>query len=124
MTAEQTLVATAVQSWKMLIERADKFFSPLTDDQLQAEIAPGKNRLVYLWGHLIAVHDRMLPLLGIGPQIYPELDKPFLSEADNRTLGLTVGGRLEALVGRCERPACLPPSTATPPPTGRSRIPQ
>jgi hypothetical protein len=27
------------------------------------EVAPGKNRLIYLWGHLTAVHDAMLPLL-------------------------------------------------------------
>src|SRR4051812_3635510 len=84
MTAEQIIAATALNSWKILIGRADKFFSALTDEQLQAEIAPGKNRLVYLWGHLIAVHDRMLPLLGLGPQRHPELEKPFLSDADNR----------------------------------------
>jgi hypothetical protein len=82
MTVEQSVVATAVHAWSTEIERLDKFFSPLTDEQLQKAIAPGKNRVIYLWGHLIAVHDRMLPLLGIGPRLHPELDAPFLTEAD------------------------------------------
>lgn len=84
MTAEETLAATASNAWTTEIDRADKFFSALSDAQLGQEIAPGKNRLVYLWGHLIAVHDRMLPLLGIGPRHYPGLDAPFLTGADRK----------------------------------------
>jgi len=82
MSPEQSLTATAVNAWKIQIDRADKFFSSLDEGQLQKEIAPGKNRVVYLWGHLIAVHDAMLPLLDIGPRRYPELDAPFLTGAD------------------------------------------
>jgi hypothetical protein len=84
MTAEQTIAATALSSWKIELGRAETFFSGLTDQQLRQEIAPGKNRLVYLWGHLIAVHDRMLPLLGLGERFHPELDAPYLSEADKK----------------------------------------
>lgn len=86
MTAEQTLVATALHTWKTINGRANELFSALTDEQLQREVAPGKNRLIYLWGHLIAVHDRMLPLLGLGERLHPELDAPFLLEAENRAL--------------------------------------
>ena len=85
MTPEQSLATTAVQSWTINITRADKVFAALTDEQLRREVAPGKNRLVYLWGHLIAVHDGMLPLLGIGERLHPELDGPFLDEADAAT---------------------------------------
>ena len=69
MTPEQALVTSTVNSWKTAIERADRLFLPLTEAQLQKEVAPGKNRLVYLWGHLTAVHDRMLPLLDFGPRL-------------------------------------------------------
>src|ERR1044071_5535307 len=86
MTAEQTLVATALNTWKITNAKADKLFSALTDEQLQHEIAPGKNRLIYLYGLLIAVHDRILPLLGLGERLHPELDTPFLLEAENRAL--------------------------------------
>ena len=82
MTPEQALVTATVNSWKSTIERADKLFLPLTEAQLQKEVAPGKNRLIYLWRHLTAVHDRMLPLLDLGPRLYPELDAAFLSNPD------------------------------------------
>jgi hypothetical protein len=80
--SEQALVAAAVNSWKLNIERANKLFSPLTEEQLLKEVAPGKNRLIYLWGHLTAVHDRMLPLLVLGPRIHPEFDALFLTNPD------------------------------------------
>jgi DinB superfamily len=79
---EQALVTTALSSWKSTVERADKLFSPLTEDQLQKEVAPGKNRLIYLWGHLTAVHDRMLPLVALGERLHPELDALFLTSPD------------------------------------------
>lgn len=82
MTPEQTLVACAVREWTLNIDRARSLFAGLGDDQLCVEIAPGKNRLVYLFGHLIAVHDAMLPLLGIGGRLHPELDAPFLAGSD------------------------------------------
>ena len=85
MKPEEALVTSTLNSWKNWIERADKSFSPLTEDQLQKEVAPGKNRLIYLVGHLTAVHDRMLPLLDLGPRLHPELDTPFLSNPDRAT---------------------------------------
>jgi hypothetical protein len=82
MTPEQALVTAAVNSWKSYIERADGLFSTLTEEQLLQEVAPGKNRLIYLWGHLTAVHDRMLPLLFLGQRLHPEFDSLFLSNPD------------------------------------------
>ena len=82
MKPEEALVTSALNSWKSTIERADKLFSPLTTGQLQKEVAPGKNRLIYLWGHLTAVHDRMLPLLSLGERLHPEFDELFLSNPD------------------------------------------
>lgn len=82
MAPEQSVVTTAVHAWKQNLERAGTFFSGLSEQQLQTEIAPGKNRLIYVWGHLIAVHDAMLPLLGLGQRLHPELDDAFLKSAD------------------------------------------
>jgi hypothetical protein len=95
MTAEDALVASAVAAWKSHVDRADKVFSALSDQQLLQEIAPGKNRLVYLWGHLIAVHDAMLPLLGIGPRLHPELDAAFLTGADRAVADLPSAAELK-----------------------------
>jgi hypothetical protein len=95
MTPEQALVTSTVNSWKTAIERADKVFLPLTEAQLQKEVAPGKNRLIYLLGHLTAVHDRMLPLLDLGPRLYAELDTPFLTNPDRVTPDLPTGDEIK-----------------------------
>ncbi len=81
-TQEQITTKIVLDSWYSRIDSADKLFNGLTDDQLLQEIAPGKNRGVYLLGHLIAVHDKMLPLLDFGPQMYPQLNDPFLAKPD------------------------------------------
>jgi len=82
MSNDGLFVTGALNVWNANIDRADKLFFALTADQLQKEIAPGKNRLIYLWGHLTAVHDRMLPLLGFGPRLHAELDEIFLTKPD------------------------------------------
>jgi hypothetical protein len=82
MMPEQLLVTVALNSWKSTVERADRLFPVLSEEQLMQEVAPGKNRLIYLWGHLTAVHDRMLPLLGFGERLHPEFDVLFLSNPD------------------------------------------
>src|ERR1044071_6142496 len=71
-----------LDAWHTQIKQTDDLFNSLSDDQLFKEIAPGRNRGIYLLGHLTAVHDGMLPLLGFGDQRYPNLYKPFVESAD------------------------------------------
>ena len=82
MTNEELFLAVALNGWKGNIERADKMFSGLSEEELLKEVAPRKNRLIYLWGHLTAVHDAMLPLLGFGRRRHPEFDVAFISNPD------------------------------------------
>jgi hypothetical protein len=70
---EELLLKSIVASWKLTINRLDAKFKSLNDEQLQERIAPDRNRVIYLFGHLTGTHDRMLPLLGIGESLYPEL---------------------------------------------------
>ena len=74
MTTEKSLIDSALRGWKSNVEQADKLFGALSQDQLEQEVAPGRNRLIYLWGHLAAVNDGLLPLLGIGERLHPEFD--------------------------------------------------
>jgi uncharacterized damage-inducible protein DinB len=76
------------------LERVNKTFSNLPDNQLLKEVAPGRNRLIYLWGHLTAVHDAMFPLLGLGERLHPELDAIFVSSPDKAGAQLPTVGEL------------------------------
>ena len=82
MTTEYLMATNAVSTWKLVIGRFDKAISPLTDEQLQQQVAPGRNRLFYLLGHLTAVHDRMFSLLDIGERLHPELDEAYIANPD------------------------------------------
>lgn len=92
MTNEQRLIDGALRAWKLNEERVDKFFRTLSEDELQQEIMPGRNRLIYLWGHIVAVNDALFPLLGLGPKRYPDLDTMFLKNPD-RTVPEIYSGR-------------------------------
>ena len=78
----QLLVKMVLDAWNAQLANTDKLLNALTDEQLQNETAPGRNRGVYLLGHLAAVNDKMLPLLNLGEQQYPHLNEPFLNKAD------------------------------------------
>src|SRR3984885_15919303 len=92
MTTEKSLIDSALRQWKFNVERAEKLFGDLSAAQLEQEVAPGRNRLIYLWGHLAAVNDRLLPLLGIGERLHPEFDGMFISNPD-KSVPLTVSGQ-------------------------------
>jgi uncharacterized damage-inducible protein DinB len=79
---DEGFVSGAIASWKLILGRVDKALGPLDEEQLQKQVAPGRNRLIYLLGHLTAVHDRMLPLLGVGDRLHAELDEVYLSNPD------------------------------------------
>jgi hypothetical protein len=89
---ETSLTDCALRAWRQNIDRATRLFAGLSEEQLLQEIAPGKNRLIYLWGHLTAVNDALIPLLGFGKRLHPELDAMFLSNPD-RFLPHTLSGK-------------------------------
>ena len=82
MAHEDILIANAVAVWKSAYDRADKLFSGLGDEDLWKEVSPQRNRLIYLWGHLTAMHDRMIALLGLGDRVEPAFDAIFLTAPD------------------------------------------
>lgn len=82
MNTNQIIVKMVLDRWYGSIKNWDSMLDNLTDEAMQREIAPGRNRGIYLLGHLIAVHDDMLILLGMGKKLYPELNEPFIKSAD------------------------------------------
>jgi hypothetical protein len=81
-TNDELFAQTTIHTWKTVVGRLDQMFSSLTDDELQTHVAPGRNRVFYLMGHLTAIHDRLLPMLGLGSRLHPELDDAFITHPD------------------------------------------
>lgn len=85
MTQTETMLKMIFDRWEASLKGFDTLLNSLTDETLLREIAPGKNRGIYLLGHLIAVHDDMLILLDMGEKLYPQLNEPFIKSADKTT---------------------------------------
>ena len=85
---KKLFVKMVIMSWETHNARVNKLLDQLSDEQLFAEIAPGRNRGIYVFGHLVAVSDGILPLLGLSEKKYPELEKIFITEADKSGLQL------------------------------------
>jgi DinB superfamily len=79
-------VKIVFDGFKSNLKRATKLLGELTEDDLLQEIVILKNTGHYLLGHLIAIHDNMLPLLGLGDSLYPELTEIFLKNPDKSAL--------------------------------------
>jgi uncharacterized damage-inducible protein DinB len=84
MPKEDLAIEIALTSWDTYLTSANKVFSELSDQQLFEEIAPGKNRAIYLLGHLTAVNESMVPLLGFGDRIYPQFTELFVKQPDRQ----------------------------------------
>ena len=82
MTPTQLSTKMLLDRWNAVLSNSDKLFDSLSDDQLAKEIAPGKNRGIYLLGHLIAVHDDMLRLLDLGAKQHDDLFEIFVKSPD------------------------------------------
>ncbi|MEO6190137.1 MAG: DinB family protein [Saprospiraceae bacterium] len=85
---DELFTKMVLDAWFSKLKRADELFSVLSDENLEDETSKGKNRGIYLLGHLTAVHDAMLPLLGFGEALYPEFYDMFVTKPDRAVANL------------------------------------
>jgi hypothetical protein len=78
----QIMVKMVLDAWHSRVKEATDLFDKLSDEQLHHEVSLNRNRGIYLLGHLAAVHDRMLPLLNLGEQLYPHLADSYINSPD------------------------------------------
>jgi len=76
------MVKMVIDSWNAQVNNVNKLIDTFTDEQWNTEVSLNRNRGIYLLGHLVAVNDRMLPLLGFGEQAFPHLYDVFAAKPD------------------------------------------
>jgi len=81
-TTEEILITTALKSWDQWVGRTGQFFDSLSDEQMLTAIAPGKNRPIYLLGHLLVVNDAMISQLRLGESSHADLAETFVKQPD------------------------------------------
>ena len=82
MQTENLMIQSVLSNWRLTITRLSTLFGGLSQAEFLEEVAPGRNRIVYVLGHLTAVHDSTLEVLGFGTRNHPELDEVFIKNPD------------------------------------------
>lgn len=95
MEQKQIFIQMALKAWNIQVGRVDKFLEARTDESLTENIAPGKNSIVYLLGHLIAVNDNIISLFG-GERQYAYLDEAFVKNPDKSGLAMPAASTIRA----------------------------
>jgi hypothetical protein len=78
----QQMISQVLNSWEGQNKVVHTFFAKHADGISAQEVAPGRNRGIYLLGHLTATSDGLLPLLGFGERLFPALEDLFLKNPD------------------------------------------
>lgn len=82
----ELFIKMAISNWELQNTRLNALLDKLTDDQLAAQTAPGRNTGNYLLGHLAAVSDGLFTFLELGDRLYPDLDRIFLKNSETSGL--------------------------------------
>lgn len=84
---QEVFVKMVLDAWNSKVSQLDKLLSELSDEQLMQETAPGRNRGIYLLGHLTALGDSIFPLLG-DEKLAIHLFNPFVLTPDKQASDL------------------------------------
>ena len=69
MNHKEITVKMILAAWQSGQERIQKSLSVLSDEDMDLEIASGRNKVSWVVGHLAAVNDSLLPILGVGKKL-------------------------------------------------------
>ncbi|MDB4902975.1 MAG: hypothetical protein JWQ63_2256 [Mucilaginibacter sp.] len=78
----EQVIKQVINAWISQNKAVTTFFNKYEDDIYLQEVAPGRNRAIYILGHLISASDGMLPLFGIGERLFPQLEELFSKNPD------------------------------------------
>ncbi|MEO6548651.1 MAG: DinB family protein [Ferruginibacter sp.] len=80
---EEIAIKMVLVAWHSKVKQFDKLLSELSDEQLLKEVSPGRNRGIYILGHLTGLADHAALLLGFTKELAaPHLVKPFIQTPD------------------------------------------
>ena len=85
-TADALFVKMVMLAWQNQNNEVNKLLDALSDAQLSAQTAPGRNTGVYLLGHLAAINDNLFKILNLSERLHPELDPTFLDNPEHPTV--------------------------------------
>ena len=87
---QDIFIKMVLDTWNAKINQCDKLMAELSDEQLMQEVSPGRNRGIYIFGHLTVMINFMQKQLGYGENPTPHLIDFFIKNPD-RTFDVMPG---------------------------------
>ncbi len=75
---ENLIIDQCIKAWEQRIAQATRLMDSLSEWAMDTEIAPGRNKVVYVIGHLLIVHDKLIEGMELGERKHANLDALFL----------------------------------------------
>src|SRR5712675_529444 len=69
MQRDDIAVKMILSGWKTGQDKIQKTLLILSDENMDTELMPGRNKVSWIIGHLAAVHDSLLTILDLGEKI-------------------------------------------------------
>jgi hypothetical protein len=79
METHQFMIDQLLDQWENKIRETTDLFEAIGEGMAMEPVAPGKNRVIYLLGHLIVVHDLLFEALELGSRSFSNYDQLFLT---------------------------------------------
>src|SRR5258708_19781780 len=76
---KEQIIRQVINAWASQNKAVTALVNKYDDAVYLKEVAPGRNRAIYIFGHLIAASDNLLPLFGLGAKLFPQLSAFFSS---------------------------------------------
>ncbi len=81
-TATEQVIQQVISAWEGQNKAVSKFIGKYEETTYLKEVAPGRNRAIYLLGHLISTSDSLQVFFGLGDRLFPELEEIFSRNPD------------------------------------------
>ncbi|HEX9511547.1 MAG TPA: DinB family protein [Puia sp.] len=79
---KEQIIRQVINAWASQNKAVTALVNKYDDAVYLKEVAPGRNRAIYIFGHLIAASDNLLPLFGLGDKLFPQLADLFSANPD------------------------------------------
>ena len=72
------MIGQLLDMWENKVQETTEVFRSLGESRAREAVAPGKNRVIYLLGHLLVMHDGIFETLELGGRTCKGYDELFL----------------------------------------------
>jgi len=75
---EEIIINMILSAWQKGQQGTNKTLSVLSDEDLNLEVASGRNKATWIIGHLAAVNDTLFNILELGEKVNPTYERHFI----------------------------------------------